>query len=276
LSNIQVTGNITGNANHGGTASRFRCFNMIAGAAVTLTATGGSFWRAAFVGQGPADGVGLGGATQGNTAVAGSIDTSFWSFIGTCTQSVGGTYFCTSHNAGFITNAAGAITLKFYNVDFSGGVNFNATTGSLVAVLDGASAANAMAQNLTVTGSVTIQTIDSNRGTRQTIANNVAASNLGIYPTSLCRATATLTILTPGTLGPTVQVNVIYTDMTGVVRTKPILSAALDITSAAGTEASGEVVFSQNGATTLQFSVTGVTTPGALSMSLGMAVHQET
>lgn len=86
------------------------------------------------------------------------------------------------------------------------------------------------------------------------------------------QCTATLTLLAAGTLG-TAVLNVIYTDLTGALQTKPV-TTGLNITAAVDTEASGTFIFSQNGATAIAFSVTGIVTPGALSYSIGVAAVQ--
>ncbi len=74
-----------------------------------------------------------------------------------------------------------------------------------------------------------------------------------------------------GTLGPAVQVNAIFTDDSGTTRTVPVLGAGVDITTLTGQ--GGETTIESNGATNVQFSVTGVTTQGALQYSLRTGIR---
>lgn len=96
---------------------------------------------------------------------------------------------------------------------------------------------------------------------------NIGATNLftanprkGLY-----RFQAYAAVTTVGTLG-TLQVNAIFTDDSGVARTVPLFTVGKDITSTGGLGA--DVVIETNGATQVQYSVTGITTPGTLQYSL--------
>ncbi len=100
----------------------------------------------------------------------------------------------------------------------------------------------------------------------------MSATTLGFKnPLPQLRANATLTLVTPGTVGLAI-LNIIYTDSLGVSRTKAV-TPTLNIAGAAGDEAQGSFLFTQDGSTQFQYSVTGITTPGALSYNLCVSLE---
>jgi len=131
--------------------------------------------------------------------------------------------------------------------------------------LDAASAQSLWQHGATLTGTLSFVGPSTMAGKNGTGATNNIGSNLLTFksPIQQIRANATLTLVTPGTDGNAV-LNVIYTDTLGVSRTKSVTSA-LNIAGAAGDEVQGSLVFTQNGSTQFNYSVTGIVTPGALS-----------
>lgn len=104
------------------------------------------------------------------------------------------------------------------------------------------------------------------------LTNNRGATNVTFnHPSPMMIMTACLTLVTPGTLGNAV-LNAVYTDSLGVSRTKAV-TPALNIAGAAGDEVQGELAFTQNGSAAIQYSVTGITTPGALSYNVNVNVR---
>lgn len=73
-----------------------------------------------------------------------------------------------------------------------------------------------------------------------------------------------------GTLGPAVQVNAIFKDDSGT-RTVPVLAAGVDVTTLTGN--GGVITIETDGVADVQFSVTGVTTQGALQYSLRAGIR---
>lgn len=273
LTNLQITGAVSGNA-VGGT-TRLSITNCVLDSGLTLTVTGGAFWRVLLCGTVNDGGVvGIGGLITGAVAVAGAIFSTNWLFASTVSVAQSSVFTGTSFNVGAsaFTSTAG-LTAIFEDCGFSSNTVFTASSGTLVVKIDGATAANLMGVIVSIVGTVTFQTSNSNTSDRRLLAGNLAPTQLGQpYPSSIMVAEGCLTLVTPGTLGSAV-LNVTYTDITGVVRTKAV-TAALNIAGSAGDEAHGAVQFEQNGATAPFFSVTGVVTPGALSMSSAIAVRQ--
>jgi len=268
LTNLNISGVVSGNAAAG--SPRLKLTNCTLGSDLTLT---GANWRLAIGGLTPSGPVGLGGSIGGNTSTPGAIYASNALFVGNVTVGVVSQFWACVSTGGFFTNG-GATALQFYSgCDYQTAGVVTATTGTCSVQLDGSSATQFASRGVTVGAGVTVQTLNAQGSSRQVAANNVGSTNLGgKYPQSLCRCTATLTLLAAGTLGSAV-LNVIYTDITGVLQTKPV-TTPLNITAAVDTEVSGEFVFSQNGATAIAFSVTGIVTPGALSYSIGVAATQ--
>jgi hypothetical protein len=271
LTNVQVTGNVTGNAT-GAPASRLRLSNAILNANLTLTGTAAAVWRVLMDGSAPGP-VGMSGAVAGAVAVTGAVFATGFGFFSTIAVSVASQFLNSVFNNGNFAGNAGGLACQFYACAFFAAGAFTATTGTLSVQLDGATAASLAAVGYTAGANVTVKTLNANGSARATVANNVGVTALTArVPLALMVCEATLTILTPGTLGSAV-LNVTYTDLAGTVVTKAV-TTALDITGAAGTEVKGSFQFSQNGATGIQYSVTGITTPGALSLSVGVAVRQ--
>lgn len=273
LSNVQLTGAITGNAP---TGAFCRCVitNAIihTGAGLTLTATAGGGWRASFVGRYP------GGKQQSISrcdtvaTIAGTITSSLWRFILAPVFSGTSEFYSTEFDAGFSCATAGSVTAYCFDcIQVGAGVLTVTGGGALLAYFDAASAGSFAAAGTTTSGAVFQFLNQQPTQSRATYSGNSGTLNVtgGKYPTSMMTVTICLTLLTAGTTG-TLQAAVTYTDLKGTLKTVNV-GGGLNITSATGTEVTGSLTFSQNGSTVVSVAVTGVVTPGALSYSLAFS-----
>jgi hypothetical protein len=152
--------------------------------------------------------------------------------------------------------------------------NFSGAAINLLA-LDVPSALTFQQHGATLTGAVVNGpgTLPRARLTGQ--VNNIAAQTISQKtPIVMMRMNAVLTLTTPGTAGNAV-LNAIYTDSIGVVRTKAV-TPALNVAGAAGDEVQGSLQFTQNGTGIFQWSVTGITTPGALAYNVAVSLEPAT
>lgn len=265
LSNIQVTGAVSGNAV--GSASRLLLTNCILDSTLTLTATGAAFWRVGLAGSVNDGGqVGFAGAISGATSIAGGLYATNFLLSGAVTFSQPSVLSGTNMNPGtLVSNATGSNTLILYDCSFSGGASFTASSGTLAVFIDGASAANLLPENATAGAGVTFRTLRGNGSTRATPAGNFGPVSLGRFPSNQVVINVSFTVLAVGTTA-VLQAAVTYTDMTGALVTQNIggtLNAGAG--AAVGDKLSASISFSQNGATAMTVQVTGVTTAGALS-----------
>jgi hypothetical protein len=269
LANLDVTGSITGAVSVVPTLPRLLLTSVQVAGSVTLTAPGGGSWRF-FCDGGASDANSEGGFITGATSVVGAIQTASWAFVGAVSWTLTSVFLGTSLASNTLTNTSGANTVTFLECTFAAGTTLSAPAGSCVAAFDGPSA-SALA-GFTLGANVTSKTVNANRSDVRTLANNLGATVLVTSPAlaGLYEVTSSLELLVAGTAG-TAQLNVIYTDMTGTLQTKAV-GGGLLITAALGTEAAGSLVFHHNGASAISFSVTGVVTPGALSISSAVAV----
>jgi hypothetical protein len=267
---ITISGNISGTV----VASSSYC--VLLGSEVTgnvsLTTTGTAHWDFLAQANVPPRNNASGGGVAGTTSVVGSCDATGFAFIGLVTLSLGSTFnYCTT-NSGITSTSATPITLRFFDCDWAGGKTYTAGAGALTLQLDGVSGTLLFAQGMITVGTVITQTLQAQLPVVTTIVNNVGttALNFSRAPAGLYAATSSLELLAAGTAG-TAQVNVTYTDMTGTLQTKAV-GGGLLVTGALGTEVTGQLIFHHNGATAISYSVTGVVTPGPLSISLAVAV----
>lgn len=274
FTNLTINNAVTGQSPNG-TFSRVRFYGCFLVGGVNLTGVGAGGWRCAFVGSEPVGLTGLGGVVQTTCAVVGDISATNYRFLQGVTVTFSAQSDFTScdlpggASSGITSNGAGQVIATLLDCTVNGGlggpIQLAASSGSLKVQLDQATVVQLALANCTTSGTV-IQQVD--LSARASLTGNLAATNIGArYPTSKMTVTVALTLLAAGTAG-SAQVQVTYTDLTGTLRTVNV-GGALLVTSAVGTEVSGSVTFNQNGATPVQISVTGVVTPGALSMSLG-------
>ncbi len=261
LTNMQVTGAVTGNS-PAGTFSRARFYGCAFDSTLTLTSAAGGGWRGSFVGSMPQGGFGLGGFSTGAVSIAGQLEASNWRFNTAPAFRDVAEFWSVGLDVGFSSfNAAQAVAfLHDCTAQFNPQV-LTASTGSLRVQFD-ANSANSFAQaGTTIVGAVT-QVVDGS--SRLTLAGNSGVITVNnVYPESQQTVTVTTTLLVAGTLGA-IQPLVTYTDLLGNLK-HVNCGPPLDITSAAGTEVTGTITFNQNGATNVQLQMQGVVTPGALS-----------
>jgi len=162
----------------------------------------------------------------------------------------------------------------FYDCLFLGSTTFTASLSNYVMFMDGATLTSLSYQGgVTLSGTnLTIKTINANLSDRRTLVNNLGSTVFGARNADgLYEAIFDLTLLAAGTTG-LLQLNVIYTDMTGTLVTEA-LGGTLDIAGAVGTKQRGSLSFRHNGAAPpIAFSYTGIVTPGAMSVAASVAL----
>jgi hypothetical protein len=305
FTNLQITGALTGNAGSGAQSMRVMLDTASVQGAVALTVSGGGIVRLGSRG-GASAGI-LAAANlaytffNGPVSVAGTVwaDTAIFSSTLQCS---GRCAFSSCRFAGNITatsiaaldddtslvftscivnsisvsvtqSVAGKLALiAATDCTFDDSTFSFSGAGLRVFNLDDATAQTFFQHGASVSGATTngVGTMARQRRTAQT--GNVGASVVGFKsPVAQLRVTATLTLVTPGTLGSAV-LSITYVDSLGVTRTKPVTSA-LNIAGAAGDEASGSLVFTQDGSASVQYSISGITTAGALSYNFAVSVQ---
>lgn len=273
LTNLLISGITSGSSNSGGARVQFKKCVFIA--PITLSRTGGGTWRVIADGAGGPSTLSLGGGFSQPVSIAGQLVAQAYAVTSLAGLLTDSTLLNCQIDGGNVSSAnTTPVSCSFYDCIFSVPTTFSSSnTGGFNARLDGPSMTSLMSVGGAIGTNASFKTINSNASARVNVNNNIAASNLtGLIPTSLMAAEGTLTLLTTGTVGSAV-LNVIYTDLNGSIKTRAI-TPPLDITSALGTEVSGSVLFSQNGATNIQYSVTGIVTPGTLTASLGVVVRK--
>jgi hypothetical protein len=275
LTNLIITGNITGNSL---ATSVFAAWNTRINGTLTLTTTGAS-WVALFGGgPGVADPNRLTGNTIGAVNISGRILASDYSFDGGVADapSVQWSQFrnCRFSNGAYALNGIAGTSTRLFDCTFEQAMTFTAANNVSI-VFGGETMAQLMLRGYLTAGAGTITT--STFQSQNTALFN-AAGNLG--PVSLTgtnaaaglyEAIGTIDLTTPGTLG-IMSLNITYTSLAGVLQTKAVTT--LDITSAGGSEGAGSTQFRHNGSTPLQYTVTGVTTPGALAAATAISVRR--
>lgn len=273
LTGLAVIGTITGNAATGTSALFLN--NCRCSAAVTLTVGTGT-WTCNLVGRGVADANGFAGRLGSTLTVAGRILAANYLLVGAVAWTVTSTFVGCTFTSASLTNTAGANTLTFMQCTFTAGnTTVNATAGSCTVSLDGPSMVSASNVGLVAGANVVTKTLNSNGSVRLVAADNVVLRQVyaSRIPLSLCVFEYTVTLLAQGTVG-LLQVSAVYTDLTGTVKTVAVGPTLNIATAAVGTEISGSLIFSQSGNSPVDFRVDGITTPGALSYSIGVAARQ--
>ncbi len=269
LTNLTVTGAVTGDA-----GDAFNAFlvlsNSDVNSTVTLTASGAGFWTLQCIGR-CTDQNSLGGYILGATSVVGTIHANNWSFLGALAYSVNATRFYTCRIATGTITVTGATATEFSDCTFTKPLTITGSAPLSPVSMDGASLASAMSVGLTLAGTAKLRSLNANAAASTVLANNASPTVFtGKAPPGLYEAVASLDLLAPGTLG-TAIVNVIYTNLSGVLTTAPV--ASIDITGASGSEAGAVRTFQHNGATDIKYSVSGIMTPGALQLAVAFAAR---
>lgn len=279
ITNINVLGAVTGVS--AASRSHLVLTNSVVEGAVSLTGTGAGRWVLICDGKASSTLNGYGGFNDSTTTVTGAIVATSWYFTGaislTALSASDQSFFQSSYLQSGSFTTSGTFTTNFWLCTFIAIPNtFTVSAGTLTVQLDSFSASNLFNGGSAKAGAGTLVILPQNSqcSTRRAITGNLVSTLLGRKTISSgCVAEGTLTMLVPGTLG-TASLNLIYTDLNGTLQTVSL--ASLLITSAAGTEVPFAVPFSQNGATDLNFSITGITTAGPLNMSLALSVRQIT
>jgi hypothetical protein len=279
LRSIQVTGNLTGNCSAG--TQRILCTEGVSiNGTTTLTVTGAGIQR---LGSGTTDLDFSGTGIQANFFTgAVSIQGQF------CGSSA---YFATSlalsMSSSFINclmpplttfNTAGGLTMWFQGCanDVGGSLGFTVAGGGFVVFsCDGVTLEEFCRVGTNITGDIRMQSMLGGRSSSSDQITNVGASPLtGKLPKGMMTISACLTLLTnAGATAGNAVLNVIYTDATGTLVTEAV-TTALNVAGAVGSKARGVLPFSQNGATAVSWSVTGITNATSLSYRCDVAIHQ--
>jgi hypothetical protein len=271
LNNLDIENNVSGVFSGGpGAFAYCRINNTFVNGTVTLTTTGaGGLWAAEVFGPGGGeDGITGALAVTGfllgvRADLQGPVSFSATTNFDNCTLSGGS---ITSHGAG-------AVGVGIRDCTINALTAFTAASGSMSVGVDGVSARGFLTTGATAGANVSFSTALGNAPAHLVIANNLAGGGLGQqYPAGLVVVEACQTLLAAGTNGSAV-INVTYTDLTGTLVTEAV-TTALNITSAVGTKARGTLPIQQNGATAPTWSVTGIVTPGALSLAVAINARQ--
>jgi len=277
ITRLVVTGAVSGNSS-GATNGLFLTQTRLL-STLTLTTSGVHNWVTVCQAFGPADPNRLTGNIAGAVNVDGRLLASSYSFEGGITQSpsVQWSQFwgCRFANTNFAFSATGAAntSAKFFGCTFDQAMTFTATAVGCSFILDSSSAGQLMTVGVTTTNcTVTCNNANTNNGSpNQTISNNVGATTLAPNaPAGMYRADVSQELLAAGTSG-TAVLNVIYKDLTGTTVTKAV-NAGLLITGALGSESSGSLVFQHQGNANISYSVTGIVTPGSVSIANAISV----
>ena len=275
---MTVSGNVSGNAPIAN--ARFTLQSAAITGTLTLTGSAGGFWRATLQGLTPEQQIGtfvLPAAVQGVTNVTGAIYSQVGIFFSAVTFSQSSQWEQTAMPSSVSVASGSAADLYLYQcTNQTGSIAFNGSgLGQLFRIFaDGPTLSEMGRYGVNTTNTVTVTAQTGGRSARLgNQVGNVGATNLcGPLAASLMVCEASLTLLTPGTAG-NAQLRVIYTGLTGALQTRNV-GTTLNVAGAAGSEAGGVLPFSQNGATLIQFDVTGITTAGALSYEIDVAVRQ--
>jgi len=281
LTNLFVFGAVSGN-NSAATPldSTFQSTNCLFFSTVVLTTSSTAKWIAIFRGQAQKSVNSWGGACSALTSVSGEISAINWAFLADIGYSFN-SYF-DSCDFGGGANVTTTITTTtsvqgnyFGCCDWHTVPVFTVVGGGTVTILADSTAMSRLIRRGTVpTGNISFSSLNSHVvSANAALTDNIGPSNIanGVLNTPLLVAEAVITLLTPGTAGAAL-VNIIYTDYAGIVQTRAI-TAALNIAGVAGDSVSGVLPFSQNGATIVGYSVTGIVTPGALVYRLDFSVR---
>lgn len=284
LTNLVVTGAVSGNQTVTGTPSRLFFTSVLFSSTLTLTAST-SRWRVWFDGKSNTGTVGEGGSVSGACSIAGECYAWAWLFFGAVSWNSSSQWINCNFSTNSLTNISGANSISFLECFFGGAgtVTLAVTAGSVVASFDGYSLSTIMGVGLIASSaSVTVKNLVGVGSDQRQLSANQGAVTLSVrQPEALMVAECSVTILTPGTSG-SIGVNVSYTDLNGTAQTKALLdqatgaALALNVTSAAGTEACGRFYFSQNGSAGISYTTTGIVTAGALVYKMKMSVRQAT
>jgi hypothetical protein len=277
LTNLRVTGNITGNCSAG--TQRILMSGTVVIGTTTLTQTGAGIQRLAT--RSGTSSATAGGNVQsciytGAVSVAGTFwgsDANFATSVAVTTTSQ---FAHCSLPPTTTTTSAGTVDLVLIDCtnNTGGSLAFTCAGGQMRLRPDYATLAELQRVGTLNTGNVTMKALIGSSATIVAGGNFGVTPLSGILPAGLMVIEACLTLLTSsgGTAGLAV-LNVTYTDMTGALVTEAV-TPALNVAGALGSKQRGALQISQNGATPVSYSVTGITAVGVLTYELDAAARQ--
>ncbi len=271
LTNLTVTGTLTGVATSASGNFMWVVTSSISGA-VSLTGSGSGFWWGNCVGSGT-NFFGFGGSFGSTTSITGSMFAFNWYFTGAISDvtqvewsncrlptsiSVGGIggniVNCSPAAVSTITGVGGTISVNIDPITYKRFIDVGVT---FVSVL--------------------VKTLNSNASNQRSVTANLGSTSFtgasGLVPSALYEAVYCAELITQGTAG-TAVFEIRYTDLNGVAQTAAINATGLLVTAAVGTKSTGMLPFIPNGLTPITFSVSGITTPGSLSINLRIAFRR--
>lgn len=270
LTNLVVSGTCTGVASSGSGNFLFLTNGSIAGAA-SLTASGAGFWFVICSGL-VSTFFSFSGGFLSSVTVTGALLADTWSFIGAINVSSN----CSLNGCRL---ASSSLTVGNLGIEFTACILNILTitgTGSSPVLMDGYTTRWAMQQGLTLVSAV-LKTAVANASAQLSIVDNVGSSSFtggaGLTPVGMYTATAVEELMAAGIAG-TAVVNIHYVDMNGAAQIEAITVPGLLITAALGVKARGTLPFVHNGSTQVTYSVTGIITPGALSINLNVSIRR--
>ncbi len=284
LTNISITGNTAGDAANA--LLSFTATSVRQNGSITLTISGTGAISSFFRGLGAPAASKNGGSNTLLVSVRGQIQAANWVFEGGITEYSpssftpypGSQFHCcwfgsVSGSAIPIGLDANTLNCAFYDCIFVGPTTFTSSVANYVIYMDGASLASLnhpIAGIILVGTNLLLKTINANSSDRRTLAADLGASSFGgRNADGLYEAIYDQTLLVAG-IG-LLQLNIIYTDMTGTLVTVPV-PTTLNLAGAVGLKAQGSLVFRHNGAAApIAFSYTGIT-PGTASIAASVAL----
>lgn len=291
LNNLIINGNTSGNAGTGTVlALNETCVRQ--NGSITLTTSGTGLAISFFRGIGAPVASKTGGSNTLLVSVAGAINAENWVFEGgfieapaSATTPYPGSQFqmCWfgSTSGSPIPIGLNGLTLNcaFYDCIFVGPTTFTAGVSNYTVYMDGASLAslnNPIAGAILVGTGIQLKTLNANASDKRTLNGNLVSTAFGARNTDgLYEVSFDVTLLVAGTLG-SLQLNAIYTDITGTLITAPV-GAPLNIAGVLGDKQSGSKIFRHNGAAApIAFSYTGIVTPGAMSVASTISLTLKT
>jgi hypothetical protein len=279
LRSVQVTGTLTGNCSAGTQRIVLLDGSLITGA-TTLTVTGAGIQRlssGSSVNEFSGSGI-LQNFFQGAVTLTGQFAGSSAIFSTSLSVTMNSSFVDCLMPPTTIANTAGGIVFYMQGCANSVGGSLAFTVsggGFLIMQCDGTTLEEFSRVGLNITGDVRMQSFMGGRSSVSTQVTNVGVTPLlGKLPAGLQVIDACLTLLAnSGTTAGNAVLNVTYTDATGTLVTE-VVTTALNVAGAVGSKARGSLQYSQNGASTPSFSVSGITNSTGLSYKCDVAIRQ--
>lgn len=270
LTNVRVSGNITFTGTGAGSSLRV---STTAQVAVLGNVSLGAVYRFYVTGQRPGFSLspttgGYTGTYQGFAAVTGNITCAALALFNASLSTSGKTFvaaICEFNNSKVTGGTFTCPSVTFINSSTSAACAFSGLVRA-----DNFSAGFLVAKGCTAVGALSLLDASVTKGPTA-FANNVALANVapaGIPVAGTYEIKVNLVRTVAGTAG-VASFNVAATDAAGAF-TLPV--CVLDVAVLA--RASGSLIFSTAGAVAIQFSITGIVTPGALAATYEMVLRK--